>query len=77
MSEKQPLILNFVAQKYESGELDNSDLVELIKLCESYLNPVPLLKFGKENKISYPGLLKSKRFEVVELIGKKYVIDNE
>lgn len=76
MSKNQSLVLNFVAVKFEKGELDNSDLVELIKLCSDYLHLRPLLEVCKEQKISYPGILKSKRFEVVEIIGKKFIIDN-
>jgi hypothetical protein len=76
MSKNQSLLLNFIAQKYEAGELDNQDLVECVKLAAYYLNLRPLLEVCKDQKISYPGILKSKRFEVVQLLGKKYVIDN-
>lgn len=76
MTKNQPIVLDFIAKKYQSGELDDDDLVAIIKLIEPYLNPVPLLEFGKENKISYPGILKSKRFRVEEFFKKKYVIDN-
>lgn len=68
MSKNQSLIINFVSEKFEKGELDNSDLVELIKLAELYLNPKPLLQFGKENKITYPGILKSKKYAVEILL---------
>jgi len=76
MSKNQSVVLNFVGEKFEKGELDNSDLVELIKLAADYLHLRPLLEICKEQKISYPGILKSRRFEVVEVIGKKFVIDN-
>lgn len=76
MTKNQPIILDFIAKKYQSGELDDDDLVAIIKLIEPYLNPVPLLDIARQNKISYPGILKSKRFRVEEFFKKKYVIDN-
>jgi hypothetical protein len=76
MPENQKIIADFIVEFTEAGRLSNSELVELLKLIQDYLNLRPLIEFGKENKISYPGLLKSKRFEVVEFLNKKWVIDN-
>lgn len=77
MPENQKIIADLIVQFVESRGLTNAELVELMKLINDYLNLKPLLEFGKENKISYPGLLKSKRFEVIEFLNKKWVIDNE
>jgi hypothetical protein len=31
-------LLNFIAEKFENNELDNSDMVQIIELCGMYLN---------------------------------------
>jgi hypothetical protein len=77
MTDNQKFIADLIVEFTESGKLSNADLVKLIKLINDYLNLRPLLEFGKENGITYPGLLKSKRFKVVEVLNKKWVIDND
>jgi len=76
MSGNQKIIAELIVEFTESGLLSNEDLVSLLKLLNDYLNLRPLIEFGKENGITYPGLLKSKRFKVVEALNKKWVIDN-
>jgi hypothetical protein len=73
MTNNQPIVLDFIAKKYESGELDDDDLVAIIKLNEPYLNPIALLDNGMTQQFPYKQkavyalkVLKDKNF-------KKYV----
>ena len=68
---------DFVGIKIQNNELSNDDLVELIKLCGSYLNLKTIPDYAKAEKISYPGVLKRKNIEIVKIFNTKYVIDNE
>lgn len=68
---------DFVGKKIQNNELSNDDLVELIKLCGSYLNLKTIPDYAKAEKISYPGVLKRKNIEIVKIFNTKYVIDNE
>ena len=68
---------DFIVKKIQNNELSNDDLVELIKLCGSYLNLKTIPDYAKAEKISYPGVLKRKNIEIVKIFNTKYVIDNE
>ena len=68
---------DFVAKKVQNHELSNNDLVELIKLCGSYLNLRTIPDYAKDENISYPGVLKRKNIEIVKIFNTKFVIDNE
>jgi hypothetical protein len=76
MPDNQKIISDLIIQFAESGGLSNSDFVEIIELCNLYLQLKPLGEFGKENGITYQGLLKSKRFQIVTVLNKKFVVDN-
>lgn len=68
-------LLNFVATKYEAGELDNSAYVQFIELAGSYLNLKTIPDYCKEKGISYNG---AKRFRnPIKLFNVKFIIDNE
>lgn len=66
---------DFVAEKFETNQLTNDDLVQLIELCGSYLNLETIPKYAKQNKMSYNGVKKFRH--VVTLFNTKFVIDNE
>ena len=68
-------LLKFVSEKYESGELDNASLVQLIELCGSYLNLQTVADYAKDHGMSYNGVRKCRK--VVEIFGVKMVIDND
>jgi hypothetical protein len=68
-------LLDFLGRKFESGELDNDSLVQLIELSAMYLNLQTIPNYAKINGISYNGAKKHR--SVVKIVGVKFVIDNE
>lgn len=68
-------LLDFVAKKFEAGELNNSSLVELIQLSGSYLNLETIPDYAKRTGMSYEGVKKGRK--IIELFKCKFVIDNE
>jgi hypothetical protein len=67
-------LIDFIASKYEAGELDDHSLVQLIELAGSYLNLKTVSKYAKDNGISYNGAKKYRK--TVNLLGIKFIIDN-
>jgi hypothetical protein len=74
-TENTQKLLDFVAQKFEAGELDNQSLVQLIELAGAYLNLRTIPDYAKEHKISYNGAKNHRN--VKQLFNVKFVIDNE
>ena len=69
-------LLNFISLKHEAGELNDQDLVSIIKLCgEDYLNLKTISKYATDNNMSYPGAKKFRN--PVTIFGVKFIIDNE
>ena len=68
-------LLEFIGNKFETGNLDNDSLVQIIELCGGYLNLSTVADFAKANNLSYNGA-KNYR-EVIELFKVKFVIENE
>lgn len=68
-------LLNFVAKKFEQGELNNDSLVQLIELCGDYLNLQTISHYAKDHKMSYNGVKHHR--EIKEIFNQKYVIDND
>ncbi len=66
---------NFIAEKFEAGEINNQSLVQIIELCGQYLNLQTISDYARKNKLSYNG---TKNFRtVVNLFDVKFVIDND
>lgn len=68
-------LLDFISLKFESAEIDNNELVQIIELCGGYLNLQSISDYSRANKISYNGAKKFR--EQVKLFNQKFVIDNE
>ena len=68
-------ICDHIDQRVKSGELDNSDLVQLIELAGGYLNLQTISDYAKKNKMSYNGAKKFRN--PIEIFGVKYIIDNQ
>jgi len=73
--EKQNKLIAFVANKFQSGELDNEALVELFKAMGSYLNLMTISDYAKANNMSYQGVSSCRKIETI--FGVKFVIDND
>ena len=67
-------ICQFITEKFESDQLDNDSLVQIIEHCGAYLNLCTISEYANKNKISYNG---AKKFRTVKKIfNTKFVIDN-
>ena len=74
-TENTDKLLNFVAEKFEKGELTNDSLVQLIELCGAYLNLQTISDYAKDHQMSYDGVKHHR--EIKEIFNQKYVIDND
>ena len=68
-------LIEFIASKYEAGELNNNSLVQIIELAGQYLNLKTISDYAKANRISYNGAKKYRRN--ISLFNVKFIIDNE
>jgi nuclear transport factor 2 (NTF2) superfamily protein len=75
IKEKNDKIKQFIFQKYQDGELDNSTLVELIILAGNYLNLKTIPDYAKDKGMTYSGVKNNR--EIIELFNVKFVIDNK
>lgn len=74
-TENTKKLKDFIAKKFENGELDNDSLVQLIALCGSYLNIKSIAEYAKENDMSYNGVKKFRN--IVTIFNQKFVVDND
>lgn len=68
-------LLSFLDEKMYDGNFTNEDLVQFIESAGKYLGLKTLPDYAKENKMSYNGVKKFR--EIKEILGVKFVIDNE
>ena len=52
----------------------NSDLVQIIELCGNLADLKTIVKYGKDNNLSYNGVKKTRN--IIELFGVKFVVDD-
>ena len=63
---------------FYSGEIDNSEIVELLELCDELLQLKTVPQYAKIHPISENGVYKCRKHLIVEIAGKKkFVIDND
>jgi len=68
-------ISSLISESFESGKLNNSDLIQIIELCGMYLNLKTITEYAKQKKMSYNG---EKKFRnIVKIFGCKFVVDND
>jgi len=67
--------LNFIARKFETDQLNNDSLVQIIELGFSYLNLMTISDYAKKHGLSYNGVKKCR--EIVVIGNVKFVIDND
>jgi len=79
MTENQTIngekLAEFTYKKFVNNELNNTDLVELIKLAGSLLNLKTIPDYAKANGITYQGAKTCR--DVTELFGVKFIIKND
>lgn len=69
-------LIYFVQDKYESNELTESDLVQLIILGFDLLNLKTIQQYAKDNGKTHRGVSKFNK-NIVIINNNKFVIDNE
>jgi hypothetical protein len=74
-TENTDKLLRFVSEKFQTGELDNDSLVQLIELAEAYLNIETIPDYAKRNQLTYNGVKKHRNLKI--LFNVKFVIDND
>lgn len=67
--------LNELGESIQNGKWSNDGLVQLIELSAGFLNLKTIPKYAKDSGISYNGAKKHR--EVKEIIGVKFIIDNQ
>lgn len=75
LSQYEQISLNKLGQTIHAGKWSNEGLVQLVELCIDYLNPITLQLYADSEGISYNGALKRKKH--VEILGTKYILDND
>lgn len=68
-------LIEFISRKFETGELDNTSLVEVFKASGRYLNLQTISDYARDHKMSYEGVKKFRRIETIYNV--KFVIDNQ
>jgi hypothetical protein len=68
-------LIEFLDLKMYDNEFTNDDLVQFIESVGRYLNAQTIPEYAKRYKMSYNGVKKFR--EVKEILGVKFVIDNE
>ena len=69
-------LLYFIQEKYESNDLTNEDLVQLIILCFDLLGLKTISQFAKMYGKTYRGVEKFNK-NIVNINGNKFIIDND
>jgi hypothetical protein len=67
--------LDFLSQKFESGELDNNSLVQIIELCGTYLGVSTISALASKKGKSYNGIKKT--MPKIKIFGKVFVVTNQ
>jgi len=68
-------INTLISNNFETGKLNNSDLIQIIELCGMYLNLKTIPEYAMQNKMSYNGVKKFRN--IVKIFGCKFVVDND
>jgi hypothetical protein len=67
-------ICEHMQKQFESGNLNNNNLVQIIEHIGGLLNLQTISDYAVENSMSYNGVKKFRN--VINLFGAKFVIDN-
>jgi len=75
LTDYEKLALQKLGETIHHGKWSNDGLVQCVELCLEYLNPVTLQKYANNEGITYNGA--KKRNKSTNILGQKYVLDNE
>ena len=59
-------LIEFISRKFETGELDNTSLVEVFKASGRYLNLQTISDYAREHKMSYEGVKKFRKIAKIK-----------
>lgn len=68
-------ICDHVAKRFQSDELTNDDMVQLIECAGMFLNLKTIADYARDNKMSYNGV-KNNRC-IVTIFNVQFVVDND
>lgn len=66
-----------IENDFYAGEIENAEIVKLMQLGEELLQLKTVLKYSSLRGISPLGVYKFRKDIIVEVCGKKFVIDND
>lgn len=69
-------LIDFIGMKYQNGDIDNSTLVQIIELANSYLNLTTISNYAKETGKSYNGVKNHTKVDI-KINGIKFIINNK
>jgi molybdenum-dependent DNA-binding transcriptional regulator ModE len=75
LTQYEQLALTKLDESIFNGKWSNEGLIKLVQLIEPYLNTKTISQYAKEYKMSYNGVKKCRKQEL--LFGEKYIIDND
>ena len=75
LSEYEKKALDAFCKSVQDDKWTNTGLVELLKRCGDFLNLQTIPDYARDQKLSYPGVVKTRQIEPI--LNVKFVIDNE
>lgn len=66
-----------IENDFYAGEIDNAEVVKLMQLGEELLQLKTVLQYSELRGISPLGVYKCRKDRIIEVAGKKFVIDND
>jgi len=74
LTENEQKLINFIGEKYQSGQISDECLTQLIELCGGFLGLKTISDYAKVKKMSYNGIKKCR--EIKTILCVKFVKDN-
>jgi hypothetical protein len=62
---------------FYAGEINNNELVKLVKLCEELLQAKTIPNYAVDKPISKVGVYKCRKDKIFTFGSKKFIIDND
>jgi len=75
LTENEKKLISFIGEKYQSEQISDECLVQIIELAGGYLGLKSIAEYAKANKMSYNGVKNHRK--IIEVLNNKYVKNNE